>query len=166
MDSTASDPGIVVRPLTEDDLEAVVELSLRAWAPVFDSFAHVLGSDIYPRVYPDWSTGQAKAVREVCAGDHVFVAAVAGTIAGFSAVVIRDDDPKTGEIDMLAVDPERQRLGVGSALIDHSVDHLRRAGVVLVDVATGGDPAHGPARRAYERAGFTALPLVRYYKAL
>lgn len=165
MDSHASGP-IVIRPLTEDDLDAVVELSLRAWAPVFASFAKVLGSDIYPRLYPDWSTGQAKAVREVCAGDHVFVADLAGTVAGFAAVVIRDDDPRTGEIDMLVVDPEQQRQGVGSALIEQSVDHLRRAGVVLVDVATGGDPGHAPARRAYEQAGFTPLPLVRYYKAV
>jgi GNAT superfamily N-acetyltransferase len=157
---------MVIRPLIEDDLDAVVEFSLRAWAPVFASFAKVLGSDIYPRLYPDWSTGQAKAVRDVCAGEHVFVADIAGTVAGFSAVVIRDDDPRTGEIDMLAVDPDHQRHGVGAALIAHAVDHLRGAGVVLVDVATGGDPGHAPARRAYAKAGFTPLPLVRYYRAL
>lgn len=166
MDPTASGSEIVIRPLTEGDLDVVVELSLRAWAPVFASFVRVLGSDIYARLYPDWSTGQAKAVREICAGDHVFVADISGTVAGFSAVVIRNDDPKTGEIDMLAVDPDHQRRGVGSALITHSVDHLRRAGVVLVDVATGGDPGHAPARRAYGKAGFTPLPLVRYYKAI
>jgi ribosomal protein S18 acetylase RimI-like enzyme len=159
-------PPVVIRPLTDDDLDAVVGLSLRAWAPVFASFAETLGSDIYPRVYPDWATGQARAVRDVCAGDHVFVAEVDGKVVGFSAVVVRDDDPKTGELDMLAVDPDHQRRGVGSALIRHSVDHLRRAGVVVVDVATGGDVGHEPARRAYEKAGFTALPLVRYYKAL
>ena len=166
MDSHAAGANIAIRALTEDDLDTVVELSLRAWAPAFASFAKVLGSDIYPRVYPDWSSGQAKAVREVCAGEHVFVADVSGAVAGFSAVVIRDDDPRTGEIDMLAVDPDHQRLGVGSALIAHSVDYLRAAGVVLVDVATGGDPGHEPARRAYEKAGFTPLPLVRYYRAL
>jgi len=166
MDSRAAGSPIAIRPLTDTDLDKVVELSLRAWAPVFDSFAKVLGSEIYLRLYPDWSTGQAKAVQEVCAGDHVFVAEVAGAVAGFSAVVIRDDDPMTGEIDMLAVDPDHQRQGVGSALIEHSVDYLHRAGVVLVDVATGGDAGHAPARRAYEQAGFTPLPLVRYYRAL
>ena len=166
MDPTASEPDVVVRPLVEDDLDAVVELSLLAWAPVFASFAKVLGDDIYPRVYPDWSTSQARAVREVCAGDHVFVADVSGAVAGFSAVVIRADEPRTGEIDMLAVDPDHQRHGVGSALIAHSVEYLRGAGAVLVEVATGGDLAHAPARLAYEKAGFTPLPLVRYYQAL
>jgi GNAT superfamily N-acetyltransferase len=159
-------PAISLRTLTEDDVDAVVDLSLRAWAPVFRSFEKVLGSEIYSRIYPDWLASQSKAVREVCVGQYVFVAEVAGTIAGFSALVVRDDDPRTGEIDMLAVDPAHQRRGVGSALITHAVNYLRSAGAVLVDVATGGDPGHAPARRAYEAAGFTPLPLVRYYKAL
>ena len=33
-------------------------------------------------------------------------------------------------------------------------------------VGTGGDPGHAPARRAYEQAGFTALPIVNYVKKL
>jgi ribosomal protein S18 acetylase RimI-like enzyme len=139
---------------------------LRAWTPVFASFARVLGPDIYPLVYPDWLTSQAEAVRAVCSGGHVFVATTADLPVGFSAVVIRDDEPRSGEIDMLAVDPAHQRRGVASALTSHSVDYLRDAGVAVVDIATGGDAGHAPARRTYERAGFTALPLVRYYKSL
>ena len=34
----------------------------------------------------------------------------------------------------------------------------------LATVDTGGDGIHAPARRSYEKAGYTALPLVRYYK--
>ena len=33
-------------------------------------------------------------------------------------------------------------------------------------VGTGGDASHAQARKSYEKAGYTALPLVRYYKAL
>ena len=36
----------------------------------------------------------------------------------------------------------------------------------MAEVMTGGDPGHAPARRSYEKAGYTPLPLVRYYKAL
>jgi hypothetical protein len=35
-----------------------------------------------------------------------------------------------------------------------------------VAIGTGGDPGHAPARRTYEAAGFTPLPLVRYYRLL
>jgi hypothetical protein len=36
----------------------------------------------------------------------------------------------------------------------------------LARVETGGDPSHAPARRSYENAGYTGLPLVRYFKDL
>jgi hypothetical protein len=31
---------------------------------------------------------------------------------------------------------------------------------------TGGDPGHAPARAVYERAGFTLLPVARYFRTL
>jgi hypothetical protein len=33
-------------------------------------------------------------------------------------------------------------------------------------VETGGDSGHAPARRDYEKAGYTLLPVARYFKAL
>ena len=33
-------------------------------------------------------------------------------------------------------------------------------------VETGGDPGHAPARAAYEAAGFTLLPIARYFRVL
>ena len=45
-------------------------------------------------------------------------------------------------------------------------DHAKESGMKLAEVGTGGDPSHAPARRSYEKAGYTALPLVRYYKDL
>jgi hypothetical protein len=45
-------------------------------------------------------------------------------------------------------------------------DRMRDAGTRVVAVGTGGGPGHAAARGAYESVGFTALPLVRYYKAL
>jgi hypothetical protein len=36
----------------------------------------------------------------------------------------------------------------------------------IVVVETGGDPGHGPARAAYEAAGFTLLPIARYFRML
>jgi ribosomal protein S18 acetylase RimI-like enzyme len=77
-----------------------------------------------------------------------------------------DSDARTGEIDMLAVDPLVQRRGIGTALTSLAVQRLRDAGMGLAVVGTGGDPGHAPARRVYEKAGFVGLPLVRYYARL
>jgi ribosomal protein S18 acetylase RimI-like enzyme len=156
-----------IRPLRAADIAAVVEFSLRAWAPVFESFRTVLGERVYQALYPDWATTQARAVEAVCQDDTaaVWVAEQQGRPVGYVAVRIHPDD-RTGEIEMLAVDPLVQRQGIGTALTVFAVRRLRDAGVGLVVVGTGGDSGHAPARRVYEKAGFVGLPLVRYYARL
>ncbi len=156
-----------IRSLQAADIEAVVEFSLRAWEPVFASFARVLGSKVYQQVYPDWRASQAKTVETVCRDDKamVSVAEVDGRPVGYVAVYL-DVDAGSGEIDMLAVDPEAQGAGIGTALTDYAVEQMRAAGVALASVGTGGEEGHAPARRTYEKAGFVGLPLVRYYKKL
>ena len=57
------DDAIDIRELAEDDLEAVVAFSLRAWEPVFASVQAVLGDEIFLRLHPDWRASQATTVR-------------------------------------------------------------------------------------------------------
>ena len=62
---------IQIRPFSRDDLEAMVEFSLRAWAPVFASVRDVLGDDVFLRLHPDWKANQAASVRSSCtSGDR------------------------------------------------------------------------------------------------
>jgi ribosomal protein S18 acetylase RimI-like enzyme len=159
--------GPTIRPLAPADIAAVVEFSLRAWAPVFESFRKVLGGRVYEALYPDWITSQARDVEAVCHDDtaRVWVAEQQGRPVGFVALRIYGDG-QTGEIYMLAVDPLVQRQGIGTALTSFAVQQLRDAGMGLAVVGTGGDPGHAPARRVYEKAGFIGLPLVRYYARL
>jgi GNAT superfamily N-acetyltransferase len=157
----------VIRRQLDADIAAIVALSLRAWRPVFESMARVLGTRLNRLVYPDWAAGQARAVEEVCRDESmkVWVAEVDGRPVGFAAVAFRSD-PDSAEIEMIAVDPGQQNLGIGSALLACAFDWISAAGVNLVQLGTGGDPGHAPARHTYEKAGFTPLPLVRYYKEL
>ena len=156
-----------IRNLDDSDIDRVVEFSLRAWAPVFASFEKVLGAEIYRRVYPDWLDSQARDVAKTCR-EHAattWVAEADGVPVGF-ATVIYDEAARSGEIEMIAVDPEFQRRGIASALIEHCVSWMREAGARVAGIGTGGDPGHEPARLAYEKAGFIGLPLVHYYHAL
>ncbi len=156
-----------IRPIRSDDLEAVVRLSLAAWEPVFLSFQRVLGREIYARLYPDWTTSQAAAVERVCTDrrNMAWVAEEDGVVAGFIVYELKANT-KVGEVHMLAVHPEHQNRGIGTRLNDFALDRMRESGMVMAEVGTGGDPGHAPARRSYEKAGYTALPLVRYYRAL
>jgi len=164
---------VIIRTLRVDDIDAVVEFSVRAWQPVFESFMKVMGPGIFPRIYRDWRAGQAKSVEEACrdATNRTWIAAAPddtkpdGRPVGFVVVAIHAG-PRRGEIYMIAVDPAYQNRGIGLGLVNFAVDRIAELGLPLAEIGTGGDPAHAPARHVYEKAGFTPVPLVRYYKAL
>jgi len=161
--------GVEIRPFQESDLDAVVEFSLRAWEPVFESMRQVLGDPIFARLHdPDWRTVQAEAVRSSCTSEDrdVFVAVADQRPVGFAAVALNAFHERMGVVDIIAVDPDYQRRGVATKLMDHSVDHMRARGMDIAAVGTGGDPGHAPARAMYEANGYTALPGVRYLKLL
>jgi len=159
---------ITVRPMVPSDLGDLVRLSLLAWAPVFQSFEQVLGPNIYTSLYPDWRRQQQQVVEGVCAAGSpfsVWVAEVDGVVAGFIAYAVNGDEA-SGEVELLAVHPDYQNRGIGTQLNTFVLDKMKASGVKLAIVATGGDPGHAPARRSYEKAGYTGLPLVCYYKDL
>ena len=158
---------VVIRPLTESDVDAVVAFSLDAWAPVFAGFQQVMGPRAYRLVYPDWRTAQAAAVAEVCRSLDGWVADVDGAPVGFVAVRWTEEGATpVGEVEMIAVAPAHQRAGIAGRLLERAVGEMRARGVPLAVIGTGGDDGHAPAGALYERHGFTGLPLVRYYCAL
>jgi len=71
-----------------------------------------------------------------------------------------------GEVVLLAVHPEFQKRGIATQLNEAALDAMKAVGAKLAIVETGGDDGHAPARRAYEKAGYTGLPIVRYFKDL
>jgi LmbE family N-acetylglucosaminyl deacetylase len=154
-----------IRPATADDTTAIVALALRAWAPVFASFEAVLGHDLYRRVHPDWASNQAQSVRDALERNETWVAVSHETVSGFVNVMF-DGAERSGEIYMIAGDPAAQRQGIASRLTELALAEMRARGLDLATVATGGDPAHAPARGTYEKAGFTAFPQVWYAKLL
>jgi ribosomal protein S18 acetylase RimI-like enzyme len=157
-----------IRPFEDRDAEAVVDLSLRAWAPVFASLEQVLGSEIFRRLHPDWREDQRRVVEDVLAAKkgQVWVAEVDGAAVGFVAIELHHPERSMGEISMLAVDPDYQGGGIGTALTEFALERLKDAGMTVAMVETGGDPGHAAARRTYEKAGYTLLPIARYFKNL
>jgi len=67
---------------------------------------------------------------------------------------------------MVAVDPDYQCHGIGLDLTNFALDQIRAAGKKVAVLGTGGDPGHAPARATYKKAGFTGLPIERFYKTL
>jgi ribosomal protein S18 acetylase RimI-like enzyme len=160
-----------IRSVCEADIEAVAQLSLGAWAPTFQSFEEILGRDIYRLIWPEWQASQRKEVEDICqsslkGGDITTWAAICnGEVTGFLACKL-NREAKLGEVEYLAVDPNYRNHGIGTALNLVALEHMKAAGMNLAQLGTGGDDSHAAARRCYEKAGYTALPLVRYYKVI
>ncbi len=95
----------------------------------------------------------------------MWVAEAGACVIGFVAIDL-NRQRRLGEVVMVAVDPAHQNGGLGTRLTTFALELIRNAGMTVAMVETGGDPGHAPARRVYEKAGFTLLPIARYFRAL
>ncbi|WP_053226372.1 GNAT family N-acetyltransferase [Solirubrobacter soli] len=158
-----------IRAFAPADLDAVVALSLRAWAPNYLSMESLLGDELARRLHgDDWRVYQAQSVVDTVSdrSKHAWVAERGAEIRGFVVAAIVDPARGLGEITMLAVDPAEQAHGIGRALTEHATEWLRAAGMRVAMIGTGGDAGHAAARRLYERVGYSLMPMARYFKAL
>lgn len=157
-----------IEPFSATDTDALIALSLRAWAPVFPKMEAAVPAYVYQNFYPQgWEARQTADVHAMLADGEtdVWVAKENGTLLGYVGLRQHPED-QMGEIYILAVDPDHQRRGLGHTLMEHGCEHLRQAGLNMVMVETGGDPGHAPSRATYENFGFERWPVARYFKEL
>ena len=127
----------------------VLALSLRAWRPVFAKLQPAVPPYVYNAFYPDgWDVRQDADIRAFLRteGRLAWVAVDADTVLGWVGIRLHPED-RMGEIYIMAVDPDRQRERVGTALMDHAMAVMRRARLEIVMVETGDDPGHAPPGR-------------------
>lgn len=157
-----------VRSYNSTDEEPVVAFALRAWTPVFASLQAALGAEIFDRLHPDWQANQDRAVRAVLldSATHVWVAEAGAGPVGFAAAKVVDDERRIVEPSMLSVDPAPQGDCIEVALSQVAIEWMRKMGMLVGMIDTGGDPGHAPARRVYEKAGYGLLPIARCFKVL
>jgi L-amino acid N-acyltransferase YncA len=113
-----------VRPARPDDLEAIVEVGMRAWR---EGFKGVVPLDMPDR--KEMAERVGRRVREP--GGPVAIAELDGALCGWvSFGASRDDDagPRVGEVYALNVDPARWRRGVGRSLVAHALERLAGSG--------------------------------------
>ena len=147
---------------------ALIDLSLRAWAPVFQKLEPAVQPYVFQNFYPQgWAARQTADIREFlrAEGERAFVAVEKDLVLGWVGVRLHPHD-RMGEIYILAVDPACQGRGVATALMNHAMAVMLRAGLAMVMVETGDDPGHAPSRATYESAGFERWPVARYFRQL
>jgi GNAT superfamily N-acetyltransferase len=161
--------GIAIRPCGARDIAALQEIRALAFRPVFASLRALLGRKIAGFAFAAAEAEQAKLLDDACATggrSRVIVAELGGHPVGFVAMSF-DRAKRVGEIGLNAVHPECAGRGIGTALYRFALGEMRKAGMRVAAVATGGDAGHAPARRAYEKAGFgPAIPTLWLYRTL
>ena len=155
-----------IRRIAPEDVAHCETFGIEAFRPVFASFRHYYGESLFNALRPDWENKQAEYIREVCsdtAKDN-WVAVVDERVVGF-IVLKTEPEARLGQIEIMAVDPEYQGDGVGTALTRFGVDRLRELGMAQAIVGTGSDPSHDPARQVYLKAGFEPMAIQPVYLA-
>ena len=161
--------GPAIRPATPDEVDTIVEIAIRAWEPIWEERAGVLGEEFMRAVCGgDWREQKANSLRGHCGWDlsTVYVTELNGQVVGFITFA-PFWDKSILEIANNAVDPNHQGRGIGAAQYEHVLDWGRGKGLKYAKVTTGLDDCHAAARAAYERVGFDrSIPSVTYYMEL
>lgn len=158
-----------IRLFKAEDLPRLHEIRVAAYRPVFQSFRSIVGETIAQIAIAQDELDQAAHLDTICkpdAAQEMHVVDLDNEIVAFCALSL-NDRTGIGEIGLNAVDPARQGHGIGTWMYAAMLDRLKRAGMKVATVGTGGDPSHAPARRAYQKAGFgPSIPGVYYYTTL
>ena len=154
---------VKIRHASASDKERVSEIAKDAWRDIFEGFREQLGEEIYNTVYAgDPLEKKAAAVRDSLDEGMCFVAEYDGEVVGFATYVIN------GKVGMLSNNAVALRgHGIAGLLHERVFQEFKSHGCTVAGVTTGLDAAHAPARRAYEKDGFTnSVETVMYYKKI
>jgi GNAT superfamily N-acetyltransferase len=135
----------VIRPATAADARTLAELEVRAWRWAYVDIVAEQGMITVDEREARWSGA---------ALEGAFVAEVEGRVIGVVRFGPDDHDPSVGRLRGPDVEPAAQGAGVGAALYDHAVAHLRVGG--FAEAVLWVFEANGHARGFYERRGWTA----------
>ena len=164
--------GVVLRLAREADLARVDEITIICYTPIAESYISLLGPECYEVVKHDphltWQERKTGQVHRLF-GQHpewLWVLEKAGLVIGFIMFYLIPDQGY-GHIDNNGVHPDYAGQGWGTFMYRHVLAHFRQQGLRFAHVDTGLDPAHIPARRAYESVGFDRqVPTVEYWQDL
>ena len=160
---------VIIREIKPTDVDMIADIAVAAWKPIFDFYREAMGEELFSVACPEWQKEKARQVRNACETESsamVCIAEKEDEVVGF-ITFYANNDSQIGEIGNNAVHPDFQGMGIGTVMYRHVFERLKELGMLFVKVGTGGDPAHAPARRAYEKAGFDIkIPNVQYYKKL
>jgi len=160
---------MLIRSFVQPDLARLTQLTIDTFGPFYeDYFRPLVGEVVFANQHGDWRGDYRTQVAELHDPTHhryVAVAEIDGSIAGYVAWNV-DPARRNATLTHLAVASDRRRNHAGIALCEHAFGEMRALGAGVVEIGTGADPFHAPARALYEKLGCVQLPIAVYYRQL
>jgi ribosomal protein S18 acetylase RimI-like enzyme len=160
---------MLIRPFVQPDLAPLTDLTIDTFGPFYEEyFRPLVGEVVFANQHGNWRDDYRTQVAGLHDPDqhrHVAVAEIDGTIAGYVAWTV-DPARRNATLTHLAVAPGHRRNHAGIALCEHAFGEMRALGAGVVEIGTGADPFHAPARALYEKLGCVQLPIAVYYRQL
>ncbi|HEX2576727.1 MAG TPA: mycothiol synthase [Aquihabitans sp.] len=153
----AAAPSLVVRPFRPSDADAWLRVNNRAFASHPDQ-GRETHATLAQRTAEPWFDPAGFLVADDPARP--------GELAGSCWTKVHPataDDPVLGEIYVIGVDPSHRGEGLGPAFVLAGLDHLAGQGIGVANLYVEAD--NEPARRLYDRLGFTTHSRRRVYRS-
>ncbi|NIK58005.1 GNAT family N-acetyltransferase [Kribbella shirazensis] len=158
-----------IRSYVDADLDRLIDLTIDTFGPFYEeSFRPLVGELIFTRQHGDWRGDyrrQVPGLHDPAAHKYVAVAEHDDVLAGYVAWHL-DLARRQATVELLAVAREHRRTTVATALCEHAFAAMRAEGAQYVEIGTGGDAFHAPARAFYESLGCVQLPVAVYFREL
>lgn len=162
---------MTIRDYQSSDYAQVLSLTCVTFQPFYEeSFpAHMdYEAELVDHQHGHWREDYQGQLPQLLPPDgegHALVAVEDDQLLGY--VIWRPDArPDHAHVEILAVAADARRRGLAESLMNRAMDDMRSDGRRFVELGTGGDKFHEPARQLYERLGFHAMPLVVYLRQL
>ncbi|MFE5738238.1 GNAT family N-acetyltransferase [Streptomyces celluloflavus] len=160
---------MLIREFAQNDLTRLTELTVDTFHPFYEeSFRPLVGDVIFGIQHGNWRDDYRTEIPELHAPEqhrYVAVAETCGSIAGYVGWRV-EPARGYGTITMLAIAADQRRNQAGTALCEHAFGEMRQLGAEMVEIGTGGDAFHAPARALYESLGCVQLPVSVYFREL
>jgi ribosomal protein S18 acetylase RimI-like enzyme len=146
---------LIVREAQCPDAQAIGEIHVRTWQNAYrgqvpDAYLDSLSIEKRTATWQDIILYPKPFAK-------TFVGSVNGDVIGFCSVgKSRDDDatPETGEMYAIYIDPDFMGKGVGSALMQRGLEHIKESGFTKATLWVL--ESNRITRRFYEHKGWTA----------
>ncbi len=155
---------ITIRNTHESDADAVPAIACTQWSLIYAEYRKSLGDILYESTHKDDLEKKDTAVRNAVFAGRCLVAECDGVVCGFCSYLINDN---VGTVTNNAVSADYKGNGIAGMLYERVFEILKENGCIAVKVTTGLGDIYAPARRAYEKAGFSkGLEQITYFKML